>query len=738
MGKFEKQNRPVNHSTYPPQRQPQPRPGIPDRKPPSGRKKKNALLPVVLGALVVGVGVVAGLLCMRFFGKEKQDPADKLIKPEVYVAGVNVGGMEKDAALDLLMQTYPPLTPPATTPEGQPQGPVLAQIYTEDNMNVRVYTTPEELVLYKGTYDSTTTIPVDIYGNPMEQDPTQATEAPTEGESTPETEAETTSVAITEDPDAPLTQDGKAYILDKTIVLPASQVKVTLDLTAAVEAAYAVGREGGPLVQEGRTDVDVSSLLTLDEAYIRDVLDSAYEDTLLEGTQTTVEKSKTTVTNEEDQEIEVDCLVITFGTMSRKLDTEALFDQIMNAYVSAEFDLQAVYEEELPAVLDLDQVYKSNGCTLPVNAVCDPKTFAITEEILGYGFFMNNALALAEDAKPGDQITLPLTELKPQYTKADMEKLLFSDILGSCVSPHVYNPTRTRNLELASQAINGTILLPGEEFSFNRIVGERTAAKGYGEAGVYVGGRTENQLGGGVCQVASAIYYSCLKADLKIVERYEHQYTPTYVPWGMDATIYWGALDYRFINNTAYPIRVNASVYDGAVHIELIGTETRDYTVKLDYSVIGEDPAEEKTIYIHPDMKDYSKFSGYKNGDTIQTAYDGYTVKAYMYKYDLDGNLIDTILINTSRYDRRDREIAYILDPSKPMQEQIDAIENPTKPTEPPETEPPETDPPETEPPVTEPPETEPPETDPPETAPPETDPPETDPTETTEETPEE
>ena len=152
----------------------------------------------------------------------------------------------------------------------------------------------------------------------------------------------------------------------------------------------------------------------------------------------------------------------------------------------------------------------------------------------------------------------------------------------------------------------------------------------------------------------------------------------------MDATIYWGSLDYRFINNTPYPLRIDASVHDGSVYIQLVGTETRNYRVKLDYSIIDEEKSEEKTIYIHPSMKDYSKFKDYKHGETIQTAYDGYKVKTYMYKYDLDGNYLETIWINTSKYDRRDKEIAYILDPNKPMQEQIDAIENPTEPTEPP------------------------------------------------------
>ena len=689
MGKFEKQNRPSAYTHSPSPRSPEPKTPSPqgsrqgrsapsqNRRSPSGKGRNRSLLPIILIGLVVGVGIVAGLLCVRFFGKSGNG-GKHLIKKDVYVAGVNVGGLDREAALELLMQTYPYSFASETPTEGA-QETVLAQIYPDHNLNVLLYATPEAPVLYKGTYDPSLDVPVDIYGKPMSQTSADGTQP--EATEHKETESAETSP---EDPNTPLTEDGQPYLLDKTIVLPSSQVKPTLNLTAAVEAAFAVGREGGPQLQDGIHNVDLLPYLTLDESYLRDVLDSTYEDTFSEGTETVVEESKTTVVGEDNKEIQADCLVITFGTPGRRLDTDALFDRILSAYSNAEFELRALYEESLPATLDLDELYKTYNCTMPVNAVCSEGTFEITPETLGYGFLMKDALALAENAQPGDRITLTLTELKPQHTKAEMEATLFSDVLGSCVSsPHVYNPTRTHNLELASQAINGTILLPGEEFSFNRIVGERTAEKGYGEAGVYVGGRTENQLGGGVCQVASAIYYSCLKADLEITERYEHQYTPTYVPWGMDATIYWGSLDYRFVNNTPYPLRIDASVHDGSVYVDLVGTETRDYTVELNYSVIKEDPAEEKTVYIHPDMANYSSYSGYSDGETIQTAYNGYTVKAYMYKYDSQGNLIDTLLINTSEYDRRDREIACVLDASRPMDEQIAELENPTEPTEP-------------------------------------------------------
>ena len=744
MGKFEKQNRPGAQQPPQPPRAQGAYQAPKAKKKKSHRKRKSILLPIILAVLVVAVGIAAGLLFSKLFG-EKEPPVVEpdLIRKDTYIAGVNIGGLEKQAALELLMESFPPIAPPATTPDGV-QEPIYSHLYMDRNMNIRLYTTPAQILLFTSDYDPSGEIEVDIYGKPLIADPTvtegnEETQAPTdeEAEST-EATSESTETPPQEstdfDPDAPVDENGAPYILDRTICLPASQVNITLNLTAAVDRAFAIGRETDTEPAEGRLDLDLRDFMTLDESYIREVLERAYEETLLEGADTVVEQGKTTVKNDKGEDVEVDCLIITFGTMSRSLDAEALYTQVMEGYYAADFDQQAVYKETLPRVVDLDELYTVHGCTMPVNAVCDPKTFEISEEKAGYGFLMKDALALAQAAAPGEQIILPMTELAPKYTKAEMQKLLFSDVLGKCKSPHVYNPARTKNLDLAAKAINGMVLLPGEVFSFNRVVGERTAAKGYQEAGVYVGGRTEAQLGGGVCQVASAIYYSCLKADLEIVERYEHRYVPDYVPWGMDATIYWGSLDYKFRNNTPFPIRINVSVHDGAVFVELVGTETKDYTVKLDYSSESkeEDKSEVVKIYIHPDMKDYAKFSKYKNGDTIQVGYNGCVVKTYMYKYDKDGNLISTTRVNTSKYARRDKEVAYLLDPNKPMQEQIDALTNPNQPTEPKPTEPTEpttpTDPPETDPPETDPPETDPPETDPPETDPPETDPPETEP----------
>ena len=145
-------------------------------------------------------------------------------------------------------------------------------------------------------------------------------------------------------------------------------------------------------------------------------------------------------------------------------------------------------------------------------------------------------------------------------------------------------------------------------FSYNAVVGERTADKGYLPATVYTsGGKSEAELGGGVCQVSSTIYLCALLADLDIVERTEHMFAVTYVPYGLDATVYWGSLDFKFKNSTNYPMRIDASVSDGYVHIKLVGTKETDTTIKLNYQILSSTAWEDKEEIDETKPADYKE-----------------------------------------------------------------------------------------------------------------------------------
>lgn len=141
----------------------------------------------------------------------------------------------------------------------------------------------------------------------------------------------------------------------------------------------------------------------------------------------------------------------------------------------------------------------------------------------------------------------------------------YSNLYASYSSKYVNNKDRTTNLRIASKAIDGTVIQPGQTFSFNKVVGKRTKSRGYKEAYVFSGSGTVMGVGGGICQVASTMFNTALLANVSIVERHQHSQRVTYVPLGRDAAIMWGSQDFRWKNNTGMPIKIKMSVKDGTI-----------------------------------------------------------------------------------------------------------------------------------------------------------------------------
>lgn len=142
------------------------------------------------------------------------------------------------------------------------------------------------------------------------------------------------------------------------------------------------------------------------------------------------------------------------------------------------------------------------------------------------------------------------------------------------------NSKRNTNVKLSAQAMNGTILHPGEEFSFNQVVGERTEAKGYMGAAAYNNGEVVQEIGGGVCQVSSTLYNVVLRAGLKTTLRRSHTFEPSYVTPGCDATVSWNGPDYKFVNNTSAAIGIRSNYYDRTVTISIYGIPVLEEGVK--------------------------------------------------------------------------------------------------------------------------------------------------------------
>ncbi|MDR0272022.1 MAG: VanW family protein [Clostridiales bacterium] len=145
------------------------------------------------------------------------------------------------------------------------------------------------------------------------------------------------------------------------------------------------------------------------------------------------------------------------------------------------------------------------------------------------------------------------------------------DRLGNYVTQFDASDTnRGVNISLAAKAINGKIVMPGEEFSFNDTVGSTTAERGYKEATVFVGGKKSKNFGGGVCQVSTTLCNAAIDAGMTITERHDHSLPVNYVGDGEEAaTSNRGDLDFKFINETSHPIMIYANSENGTITVSI-------------------------------------------------------------------------------------------------------------------------------------------------------------------------
>ena len=188
-----------------------------------------------------------------------------------------------------------------------------------------------------------------------------------------------------------------------------------------------------------------------------------------------------------------------------------------------------------------------------------------------------------------DEYIVPLKVLYPSVTTNMIGTEAFPDLLSEFSTKYAAsNKNRTTNLILAAKKINGTVLMPGETFSYNKVVGARTIQAGYKEAPIYVSGRVEDGIGGGICQITTTLYNAVVYANLDIVERSNHQFVPSYAGPSRDATVVYGAIDFKFKNNRDYPIKIACSVSGGIANFKIWGLKSdNDYEVQISSRTTG-------------------------------------------------------------------------------------------------------------------------------------------------------
>ena len=283
------------------------------------------------------------------------------------------------------------------------------------------------------------------------------------------------------------------------------------------------------------------------------------------------------------------------------------------------------------------------------NASYDAATGTIVPEQPGADFDVDTVQSALDSAEPGQTLTLDAAIEEPEVTASQLKAVLFRDVLGKTRTHVSGSAGRIGNVKLSAKTISGVVLNSGETFSYNQTVGQRTEARGYKPAPAYVKGETVDEVGGGICQTSSTLYLACLLSNLEITERYAHRYVPAYISPGMDATVSWGGPDYKFTNNTLYPIKIVTSYSGGYLTVKILGTKTDSTYVKMtneklsttNYEVVYED--------------DDTLAPGTEQVKT--TPYTGSKWKTYRNIYDANGKLISSNFEASSDYKVRNKVI---------------------------------------------------------------------------------
>lgn len=366
--------------------------------------------------------------------------------------------------------------------------------------------------------------------------------------------------------------------------IPLSALNVNFDINTAVDEAYKIGKSSNifdnsfSALSAFINNVDVELNFSIDEEQLKTSLNdisSKLPDTVVES----------------GYYIDGSSLIITRGSEGNVVNVDQMALYIKNGISNLTLKnrkLNISTSTQQPSEINIEQIY-NEIYKEPVNAYYTQDPYAVypSENGLDFAISLDEAKEMLEEQN--SEYVIPLNILYPEVTTNMIGTEAFPDLLSTYSTRYsTRDSDRTTNLQLAASKINGTVLMPGETFSYNQVVGARTIAAGYKEASIYVEGEVVDGLGGGICQITSTLYNAVLYANLEIVERSNHQFVPSYVTASRDATVVYGSIDFKFKNNRDYPIKLVCSVFNGIASFEIYGLRSNnEYEVEISSYITG-------------------------------------------------------------------------------------------------------------------------------------------------------
>ena len=419
----------------------------------------------------------------------------------------------------------------------------------------------------------------------------------------------------------------------------ANQINAQFNTEEAVQKAYDIGRSGNIITNNYNILASIiwGNNIELQMNYEQESLDKKIDDISSKLPDGLVQNS---------YYIEDDELIIVKGKKGLVIKEDELENSVINEMkaVNKKYNILNIPTQEVePDAIDIEkirnEIYKE-----PQNAsVSKDKETGKTQvntHVNGVDFDISIEEAKKIIAEDKEEYVIPLKIIVPDKTLSDLGEEAFPDKLSEYSTIFdSSNRNRSNNLAISAEKIDGTIIMPGETFSYNQTVGERTIAAGYKEAGAYAGGKVVQDVGGGICQTSSTLYNAALLANLEIVDRSNHQFLTSYVDASRDATVAWGS----------YPIKIEASAKNGVCEMAIYGIkEDKEYEVVIESKVLS---------YI-PFTTKYENDATLEEGKEVveQSGYTGCTSEAYKV-LKLNGKVVSKTLLSKDTYDPMTRII---------------------------------------------------------------------------------
>lgn len=433
------------------------------------------------------------------------------------------------------------------------------------------------------------------------------------------------------------------YNNEYEITLAPSQIEFNYDVDTAINNAYSIGRAGNIL--ENNYEILLTTFFGKEEN-----IEYSYNDEFLNAFIDDLSSKIPGVVVEPTYYIEDTNLIINQGTDGISVKKEELKQMILESILERKYEeinndnynleIEIPTQETKASQISIDKIY-SEVKKEPQDAYFELDPYQIYPDSDGIDFDLEAAREALKEYK--DEYTIPLKITKASKTIDDLGTEAFPYLISSFSTKYdASNRNRSTNLEIAAKKINGKVLMPGEVFSYNKVVGKRTVEEGYKDAKIYADGGVVDGLAGGICQISSTLYNAVLLANLEIVERRNHSYVTSYVSAGRDATVVYGAIDFQFRNSRNYPIKIEASVKNGIAEFKIHGMqEENEYDIKIIPVTTASIPY--STQYV----QDPTLMPGQQV--VTQAGHAGYKVTTYIEKK-LGGELVSKEILSNDTY----------------------------------------------------------------------------------------